>query len=138
MLRGRWSNKKRWDIPKLNKSGGSSKVGVGHTGKRRAGSSPETGSLPRYVGSSAGYDTNNIRCAEKYRNDSILVLSRGREGIVHRYHKGAMGSQKGNYGIGQGGPANAEYKRTQLGEEEESQKKSRDTGLFKTYTHSRR
>jgi hypothetical protein len=89
------------------------------------------------VGSSAGYDTNNIRCAEKYRNDSILVLSRGREGIVHRYHKGAMRSQKGNYGIGQGGPANAEYKRTQLGEEE-SQKKSRDTGLFKTYTHSRR
>lgn len=65
--------------------------------------------------SSAGYNTNNIRCGEKYRNVSILVLSSVREGIVHRYHKGAMGSQKDKYGMGQGGPANAEYKRTQLG-----------------------
>lgn len=56
--------------------GDSSKAGVGHTGQRRAGSSPETGSLPRYVGSSAGETTNNIRRAEKYRNDSVLVLFR--------------------------------------------------------------
>jgi hypothetical protein len=40
-------------------------------------------------------------------------------GIVHRYHKrkGELrtNSEQGNYERGQGGPANAEYKRAQLG-----------------------
>lgn len=67
------------------------------------------------------------KCAEKYRNDSILGLSRFVRGIVHRYHKGVMRSQK-DYEMGQGGPANAEYKRARLGEE--SHKRNQEAPVF--------